>query len=210
MTLDELSIQFDIMYNNISSNQAPGLTEYEKSVFLTQAQDAIILELYKGVYGNSFETTEEVTRYLNSLVSTFESTSLSEKDLDDYKTFECVLPSEAMFILYQKVKIDNKDVIAVPSKLDSLFKDLNNPFKRSSKNRVLVTYENNKVIIYSNDNVSSYLAKYLEYPYPILLSDDEGFTIRGKTSQEIDWIPESLQNQILIRAVQMAKTVWAS
>ena len=42
MTLDEFSELFDVQYNNITSNQAPGLNEYEKSVFLTKAQDEII------------------------------------------------------------------------------------------------------------------------------------------------------------------------
>lgn len=42
MNLEEFSNQFDLHYNNITSNQAPGLTEYEKSVFLTKAQDEII------------------------------------------------------------------------------------------------------------------------------------------------------------------------
>lgn len=30
------------MFNNITSNQAPGVNEYEKSVFLTKAQDEIV------------------------------------------------------------------------------------------------------------------------------------------------------------------------
>lgn len=42
MTAKEFSDQFDVLYNNITSNQAPGLNEYEKSVFLTKAQDEII------------------------------------------------------------------------------------------------------------------------------------------------------------------------
>jgi hypothetical protein len=37
MTNPEFSDEFDIYYNNITSNQAPGLNEYEKSVFLTEA-----------------------------------------------------------------------------------------------------------------------------------------------------------------------------
>ena len=39
MTNQEVSNEFDILYNNVTSNQAPGLDEYEKSVFLTKAQD---------------------------------------------------------------------------------------------------------------------------------------------------------------------------
>lgn len=42
MTGSEFSNQFDVLYNNITSNQAPGLNEYEKSVFLTKAQDEIV------------------------------------------------------------------------------------------------------------------------------------------------------------------------
>lgn len=42
MTGNEFSAQFDVLYNNITSNQAPGLNEYEKSVFLTKAQDELI------------------------------------------------------------------------------------------------------------------------------------------------------------------------
>lgn len=42
MTNQEFSNEFDVLYDNITSNQAPGLNEYEKSVFLTKAQDEII------------------------------------------------------------------------------------------------------------------------------------------------------------------------
>lgn len=42
MKVEEFSAQFDLLFNNITSNQAPGLNEYEKSVFLTKAQNEII------------------------------------------------------------------------------------------------------------------------------------------------------------------------
>lgn len=42
MTTTEFEDQFDILYNNVMSNQAPGLNSYEKSVFLTKAQDEIV------------------------------------------------------------------------------------------------------------------------------------------------------------------------
>jgi hypothetical protein len=215
MTLDELSIQFDIMYNNISSNQAPGLTEYEKSVFLTQAQEAIILELYKGVYDSSFETTEEVTRYLSFLVKSFTTSQLtSQPCLLNKKETKISLPLDVMFITYQSANINGKDVIVIPTNQDSLFKTLNNPFKGPSCNRVISISEEDKIVLYSTDDITKYYAKYLSTPYPIILegvSNEGDFEIRGETdSKEIDWLPESLHNQILIRAVQIAKTVWAS
>ena len=42
MTNPEFSNEFDVLYNNIMSNAAPGLDECEKSVFLTKAQDEIV------------------------------------------------------------------------------------------------------------------------------------------------------------------------
>lgn len=43
MKIQEFSDQFDVLYNNISSNKAPGLNEYEKSVFLTKAETELLL-----------------------------------------------------------------------------------------------------------------------------------------------------------------------
>lgn len=53
MTNAEFSNQFDVLYNNIMSNQAPGLDEYEKSVFLTKAQNEITLA-YFNPKGNKY------------------------------------------------------------------------------------------------------------------------------------------------------------
>lgn len=54
MEPQEFSDQFDVLYNNIMSNAAPGLDEYEKSVFLTKAQDEV-LKNYFNPKGNKYE-----------------------------------------------------------------------------------------------------------------------------------------------------------
>lgn len=46
MTTQEFSNEFDILYNNIMSNQAPGLDEYEKSIFLTKAQEELVRDYF--------------------------------------------------------------------------------------------------------------------------------------------------------------------
>lgn len=46
MTANEMSNEFDVIFNNITSNQAPGLDEYEKSVFLTKAQDELVRQYF--------------------------------------------------------------------------------------------------------------------------------------------------------------------
>lgn len=47
MTTQEFSDQFDILYNNIGSDQAPGIDEYEKSVFLTKAEKQLVREYFE-------------------------------------------------------------------------------------------------------------------------------------------------------------------
>lgn len=51
----EFSNGFDVLYNNIVSNQSPGLDEYEKSVFLTKAQDDIIKSYFSPKTNKTFE-----------------------------------------------------------------------------------------------------------------------------------------------------------
>lgn len=55
MTSLEFSNEFEVLYNNIMSNQAPGIDEYEKSVFLTKAQ----LELVKNHFNPKANKLQE-------------------------------------------------------------------------------------------------------------------------------------------------------
>lgn len=215
-TSDEWSVNFDILYNNISSDQAPGLTEYEKSVFLTQAQEAVILDLYKGTSGDAFETTEEVTRYLSSLVK------INYPEEDDVKVLQAtkegvsmyayILPKDVWFVTYQSGSITigdkQRDVIVVPSRQDNLYKDLNNPFKGPNKNKVLAISEEGSIILYSKYPINTFYIKYLKRPNPIVLENSE-LEISDVLEFKVE-IPESLHNQVLYKAVQLAKAVWQS
>jgi len=51
----EFADQFDVLYNNVTSNQAPGLNAYEKSIFLTKAQDDIIKSYFNPKENKTFE-----------------------------------------------------------------------------------------------------------------------------------------------------------
>ena len=81
MSTRELSEKFDTLvssYSSIYKNVPTGLLEfdeYEKSIFLTNAQKDIILEVYNGRSntGLSFEKTEEARRYLEALVKTYKT-----------------------------------------------------------------------------------------------------------------------------------------
>lgn len=215
-TSEDWSLQFDLLYNNISSNQAPGLTEYEKSVFLTQAQEAVILDLYKGTLGDSFETTEEVTRYLSSLVRTHDFTDISTtyNNVLGNKQYHVTISeiNDLWFITYQSGNIaleeTTRDVMVVPTKQDTLFKDLNNPFRGPNTNKILSVSEDKTIILYSKHPITSFYIKYLKRPNPIVLEDSE-LEVNGVSEFNVE-IPESLHTHVLTRAVQMAKAVWQS
>ena len=74
MTIIEFSNQFDILYNNITSNQAPGLNEYEKSIFLTKAQDEIVKNYF------------EASSLGNTVKKGFDDTILRQMDFSSLMT----------------------------------------------------------------------------------------------------------------------------
>lgn len=81
MTNKEFSDQFDVLYNNITSNQAPGLDNYEKSVFLTKAQSELIKAYFnKGTdaIGGGYDGSTERQYDFSSLVSIEELPEIKE------------------------------------------------------------------------------------------------------------------------------------
>lgn len=81
MTNSEFSNQFDLLvssyrrfkdFDNQELLDSVEFDEFEKSLYLTQAQEEVVINLYNGKnpYGDSFESTEELRRYLDQLVKT--------------------------------------------------------------------------------------------------------------------------------------------
>lgn len=218
MTVPEFSNEFDILYNNIMSNQAPGLNEYEKSVFLTLAQEALIINLYNGsAKGISFEENEEIKRYLSSLIRTIDIEPSSDKEglLTDYST-KFNLPEDVMFITYEAALTDKlfcdktKWIPVVASNQDEIYKIINNPFKGASDNRVLrLDIDDSSVELISKNNIEKYRVRYLSKPTPIILVDlDEYYpnlSIKGKSEVTECVLDSSLHMEILNQAVALAK-----
>lgn len=208
MTESEMSIEFDLLYNNIASNQAPGLTEYEKSVFLTQAKEAIIKSLYNGGAGNSFESSEEVTRYLNSLVVEKElpiTTTTKEVDLST---------SNVWYVVYRAVTNANnsKSKLVVPCTNDEIYKALENPFRKPSDRKILCTSKNETDTLYGDlTGFTKYVIRYIKEPSPIILENLNGLKINNSSVKGgLNDVPTSLHRYILTQAVTLAKAAWSS
>lgn len=223
MTTEEFSNEFDALMQTYSNTMQFGsadkiaLDEYEKSVFLTKAQEDIIIDLYNGKnpFRDSFEKTEEIRRYLSSLVKTYIT---SDKKLDfiglsnDSVFFK--LPDDVWFITYESVKlkndraqcINNNEIVVVPITQDEYHKVKRNPFRRDNNRRVIrLDIDNNTVEIISRNDIDTYLVRYLSKPGPIILSKlPENLSINGlidKTECELNPV---IHRAILERAVELA------
>lgn len=214
MSLEELELEFDIMLNNISSNQAPGFTALEKSVIFTQAQDFIVKQLYGESIG--FEKNEEISEYLRTLVKQVIFTEEeATKDETGYSIFFEV-PKDLWFITYESARLNTKcDKIpfatVVPVKQDEFFRIYRNPFRGPNKGRVLRLLIGDKIEIVSKYDISTYTLRYLSKPEPIVL---QGLSSCGIAPYK-DYpngnnckLPTSVHRMILLKAVELAQAMW--
>ena len=224
MTTEEFSNEFDTLLNSYSTIEAFGKTpstieldEYEKSVFLTNAQEEIVIGMYnsKNPFGDSFERTEEIRRYLSGLIKTYTTTDkkVGYTGLSKSSVF-FELPDDLWFITYESVNLKDdglgcmsgEDISVIPITQDKYHRIRKNPFRGTNERRALRLDLSDKVVeIVSKYNVESYLVRYLSRPAPIILTDlTDSLSINGisvKTECELNPV---IHRAILERAVKLA------
>ena len=224
MTCEEFSLEFDLLYNNIMSNKAPGLSEYEKSLFLTQAQESIVLDIYSGKYGDSFERTEETTSYLNQLLKqrTYNNGEFTEGNKLDTRSVFVTLPEDIWFKTGEtayivddsyKCQVDGlREVMVFPVTQDTLVRTKRSPFRGPNERRILrLDSGKNQVELISNYEIFTYTVRYLSRPEPIILKElPQGLTIGGKSSPQTCLLNTAIHKAILSKAVLIAKSSWES
>ena len=218
MTCEEFSNEFDTLLNNYSTIQGTiKLDEYEKSVFLTNAQEEIVLGMYNGKnpFGDSFERTEEIRRYLSSLVKTYKTTDKKEgyTGLSKYSIF-FELPDDLWFITYEAVNlksdksecINDKYISIIPITQDEYHRIRKNPFRDTNERRALrLDLSNSIVEVISKYDVESYLVRYLSRPTPIILTNlVDNLTINKESIKTECKLHPALHKAIRDRAVQLA------
>lgn len=194
MTAEEFNREFDLLYNNVMSDMAPGLDGYEKSVFLTMAQEDIVKQLYNGTLGDGFESSEQNRRYLANLIrqavvkSTdpdFPSTANGKlKIIDGYHWYTISADSSLSVLISEQVECkgaedcctvtsDATKVLNVqPVKYDEINKVLNNPFRKPNRNQALrADVESQKVVIITPYEIEQYSYEYLKKPVPIIVEN---------------------------------------
>ena len=233
MTNQEFSNEFDILYNNIMSNAAPGLDEYEKSVFLTKAQDEILKNYFnpKGnKYTEGFDDSEKRQIDFSMLIkhkSIKDILAPTESQLGDVVVS---LPNDIFFILNETVNVtrkatyENGDIIqnnleltVVPLKFNEYTRLMSKPYKKPLKWqawRLLSSSSsgtNNyaELVIGTKDTLVSYNIRYIKRPRAIILTNLENGTLdNGKTKEQYCELDPILHPEILQRAVELAKSAY--
>lgn len=198
MTLEELSNEFDVIVNSYDNSQSLVFNEYEKSIYLTKAQEYIIKDLYR-----NYEGTEELNSYLKTLIKD------KTYPIEDSTNIELDYPNNFLYILKEYANINttcksNSRVDVLPITQDEYNEVVENPF-RGSKSKVL-RLEENKIKLITDLPIISYTMTYLSNPSPIILIDlPNGLTINNesKKSTTIE-TSESIHREILDKAVQLA------
>lgn len=227
MQVQEFSHQFSTLLNShavaagFGRTDSPAtieLDEYEKSLFLTNAQEELALSLYNGRNSSllSFEETEELRRYLSNLIEEAELSPLSStsgKPIGiDSKSKFFTLPEDLWFITYESVSItegkceNHTTMEVVPVRQDEYNRIKKNPFRGANDRRALrLDLSEGNIEIVCKYPVDEYYVRYLKKLKPIILVQlDNDTQLRGETTPMTSELPESLHLKILNRAVEMA------
>ena len=225
---------FQLEYNNLASNLAPGLTKYEISVYLTKAYHTLVESL-----AQSYERNETARKALIELVDTEELTPRTTTD-DNKIVSEALffaLPDNVLQVVFEALKMSenagkclaNKQIQVLPVKHDqfdniyndsfrftkyrALRLDVNAPVQKvnSSGNPILDTnnnpvYETKRCaeIVSKNNNVSKYKIRYIRKPGPIILDNLTNDSICGETQETTSELNTMYDKDIIKLAAQLA------
>ena len=229
MTLQEFNTNFDLLYNNIASNQAPGLDEYEKSVFLTNAQ----LELVKNYFnpkGNKYQEgfDQSPKRQLDFSTITdllVYSPTNALSNVTKFNDASIVFPYNDNFLfIIQELATVTDSVTGTDKNVNirgitnvEYMMAMNKPYKYPFKHEGWRIIHNTGVrklelLLSYGDHLKSYKIRYIKRPTPIILSDlsSLGLTIDGISTPTDCILDEAMHAEIVQRAVELAKMSYDS
>jgi hypothetical protein len=218
MTLQEFSNEFDVLYNNITSNQAPGLNEYEKSVFLTKAQYQIVKH-YANPRSNKVQQglDESPKRQLD--FSTLYKTGLGTRNKNsdrlafDSRSRAFKIPDDVFIIVNEQCQ-GGKTYTVLPITSEQYDTLMQKPYPYPPKNVVwrLITeqfLDTPLVELIGGEEGMNYKIRYIKRPQPIILANLEStYSIDGCSIMSKCELPEEIHNEVLQRAVELASLAY--
>lgn len=229
MTIQEFSNEFDVLYNNIMSNQAPGLNEYEKSVFLTKAQSEIIKNYFnpKGnKYQEGFDGSQKRQVDFSKLMKTYASSGTVPTPTSFFGNvtgaYKITWPNDVFVVVNEVVDVTKKGnnrkyrLQVIPIKYDEYLRVSSKPYKQPLKNQAwrIINGENDINLIVGHLNSVSpdgYHIRYVKHPKPIILESLDGseLSINNETNEMGCELDPEIHPEILQRAVELARAAYA-
>ena len=145
MTLEEFSTEFDVLYNSITSNAAPGFNDYEKSVLLTLAQEELIKSYFVannnttgvGLDGSQkrhydFSTLIKV-KTLNNIIDSILTTGVDVPVFNKDANNIFLVPNDVFLVLNEYLTVKNNSYTVFPISYDSYNLLMSKPFPYPNK-----------------------------------------------------------------------------
>lgn len=222
MTTNEFEWEFDVLYNNIASNAAPGINSYEKSVLLTKAQDELIKNYFNpqgNKYKEGFDGSAKRQIDFSGLISVANGTLLDQQGFDlRAKVFK--IPTDVFLIINESIVTNTGIKQIIPIKFDEYTRLMSKPYKEPLKFqawRLITDGDINsgvtvEIIPNSQETVESYTLRYVRRPKPIILanlkSEYGDVSINGETEISQCELNPLVHREILQRAVELAKITY--
>lgn len=187
MTTQEFSNEFDVLYNNIMSNQAPGLDEYEKSVFLTKAQEELVRDYFNSRNVKNAQGFDDNQKRQYDF-----STLLSSITLPDFKDTYRALSVHGS-VIYNTTFDSRAKIYIAPS---DLFLVINESIEDSAKRRY-------SVLPISYDEYNRLMLK----PYGFPLKRQAWRIISDRTSSLVGWGGKQVDSATFLFKSKYFKTI---
>ena len=267
MTVLEFRNGFDVLYNNVASNQAPGFNDYEISLFLTKAQEEIVKNYFSprsNVKQEGFDDSYKRDADFRNIIRKEELANIS--NVTNYNRFDkrslvYTLPSDLFISLNEQVMDGDTPYTVVPISFDEYDRVMKKPYKYPPKYMVwrIIPGEVNLTVANAShapinptslptpvdvddtdnnvedeeqstgtvtkiaveligrfdSNNPTYTIRYIKKLNPIILCnlhEDFGndYSIDDKYIPMTSELPEELHEEILQRAVELAKATWTT
>lgn len=227
MNETELKYRFSVLFNNIMSNAAPGMNDYEISYYLTKGQLELVKD-YLNPNGNKYKEGMDGSMKrqadFSALIQTANlSVSTDERVKFDSRSTLYVFPSSYLAILNDNLTLSDGEHTfyrqVIPLSFEEYTRLMSKPYKEPMKNQAWRLYSGTDVVELITttgdaEYTKTYTVRYVRYPKPIIVSDlsliNRTLSIDGLSSPRTSELNEELHEEIVQRAVELAKASYAT
>ncbi len=228
MNETELKYRFSVLFDNIMSNAAPGMNDYEISYYLTKGQLELVKD-YTNPNGNKYrEGVDGSMKRQADFSALIQTTQLEEREEEsnkfDSRSTQYKFPKSYIAILNEDLTLTDEDDNVfmrqvIPISFAEYTRLMSKPYKEPMKNQAWRLYTGTDVvelITTTGDRslTKTYTVRYIRYPKPIIVSDltkiNPILSIDGMSSPRTSELNEELHEEIVQRAVELAKASYAT